>query len=188
MSASTVSVPASTRQGAHFKHPIAAGVLTLIGTMAALDGSNNLVLASDAASRRIVGLFAQEVDNTLGNAGDDFASVEMGCFLLINSGTYAVTDAHIGKACFVEDNVTVASDPGTNAVVAGIVAKVDAAGVWVHIGPHLARVPIAVTLTSTDGTAAAASASLANLAAETEKVSDDLRLVVAALKAHGLIK
>lgn len=40
---------------------------------------------------------------------------------------------------------------------------------------------VIAALTSTNGTAAAASASLANLAAETEKVGDDLRAIAAAL-------
>lgn len=53
----------------------------------------------------------------------------------------------------------------------------------------------AVTATSTDGTAAAASASLANLAAEAEKIGDDVRATIvlvnalrAALVEKGLIK
>jgi len=198
MSASTVSVATDKRPGLQFNYPIAAGVVTLIGTLAALDASNNLVLATDAANRRIAGLFAQEVDNSAGNAGDLSANVEVGCFLLANSGTHAVTDAHVGKACWVEDNVTVASDPGTNAVVAGIVAKVTTEGVWVHVGPHLARVPVAVTaqvaLTSTNGTAGAA-ADLTALKAEAENIGDDVRAVfatqasiLACLKAHGFAK
>lgn len=187
MSASTVSVATDKRQGLQFNYPIAAGVVTLIGTLAALDASNNLVLATDAANRRIAGLFAQEVDNSDGSAGDLSADVEVGCFLLANSGTHAVTDAHVGKACWVEDNATVASDPGTNAVVAGIVAKVTTDGVWVHVGPHLARVPVTVLQTTTDGVAGAA-ADLAALKAETELIGDGLRSVISALKAHGLAK
>ena len=81
-SASTVSVATDKRQGLQFNYPIAAGVVTLIGTLAALDASNNLVLATDAANRRIAGLFAQEVDNSDGSAGDLSADVEVGCFLL----------------------------------------------------------------------------------------------------------
>jgi hypothetical protein len=45
----------------------------------------------------------------------------------------------------------------------------------------------AVTLTSTNGTAAAASADLAALAAEAEKIGDDVRALYAALQAAGLL-
>lgn len=44
-----------------------------------------------------------------------------------------------------------------------------------------------VTLTSTNGTAAAASGSLANLAAEAEKIGDDVRAIHAALVTAGLL-
>lgn len=50
-----------------------------------------------------------------------------------------------------------------------------------------ARVASVVALTSTDGTAAAASASLANLAAEAEKIGDDVRAIHAALVAQGIL-
>ena len=187
MSASTTSIIAQRRNGLKFEYPVAAAVVTLIGTLAALDGSHNLVRASDASARRVVGLFAQEVDNASGAAGDQVADVEAGCFKLNNSGTNAVTSAHIGLACFVEDNQTVASSAGTNSVVAGIVAKVESDGVWVHTGPHLTRVPVQVTLASTNGTFGAA-ADLAAAKAEGEKVGDDLRAIHAALCAHGILK
>ena len=45
----------------------------------------------------------------------------------------------------------------------------------------------AVAVTSTNGTAAAASANLAGLAAETEKVGDELRALIASLQAAGII-
>lgn len=45
----------------------------------------------------------------------------------------------------------------------------------------------AVAFGSTNGTAAAASANLANLAAETEKIGDDLRALYAALQAAGVL-
>lgn len=44
-----------------------------------------------------------------------------------------------------------------------------------------------VVLTSTNGTAGAASASLANLAAEAEKIGDDVRAIHAALVSAGII-
>lgn len=188
MSASTVSITTSKRNSLVFQFPVAAAIKTLKGCLAALDGSNNLVNAADAASRRVVGVHYAETDNSAGSAGDLNSDVEVGCFLFTN-GSNALTDAHIGQACFVEDNQTVGSSAGTNGVVAGIVAKVNTDGVWVHVGLPAARLaPVAVTLTSTNGTAAAASASLANLAAEAEKIGDDVRAIHAALITAGLVK
>lgn len=188
--ATTVSIPITKRDGATTKFPVAASTKTLQGVFAALDGSNNLVNATDASARRVVGLHAEETDNSAGSAGDLSSSVVKGCFLVKNSGTNAVTDAHIGRACFIEDNETVASSGGTNFVVAGIVEDVTTDGVWVWVGlPGNARVsPVTVSLTSTNGTAAAASANLANLAAEAEKIGDDVRAIHAALVLHGILK
>lgn len=186
MSASTVSIPTDRRQGAQFDFPLTA-IKCLQGTLAALNSSHQLVAATDAASRRVVGIFAEEVDNSAGSAGDLRAAVEVGCFKLSNSGSNAITDAYIGRVCYVEDNQTVSTDDGTNAVVAGIVAKVDTDGVWVFVGIGAAPVaPVTVTLGSTNGTAGAA-ADLAALKAEAELIGDDVRAIHAALKLHGLL-
>lgn len=185
----TVSIPITKRDGATTKYPVAASTKTLQGVFAALDGSNNLVNATDASARRVVGLHAEETDNSAGSAGDLSSSVVKGCFLVKNSGTNAVTDAHIGRACYIEDNETVASDDGTNVVVAGIVEDVTSDGVWVWVGlPYHSGVsPVTVSLTSTNGTAAGA-ADLAALKTEAEKIGDDVRAIHAALVLHGLLK
>jgi hypothetical protein len=188
--ATTVSIPITKRDGAATKYPVAASTKTLAGAFAALDGSNNLVNATDASARRVVGLHDAETDNSSGSAGDLSSTVVKGCFLVKNSATNAVTDAHIGRAAYIEDNETVASAVGTNTVVAGIVEDVTTDGVWLWVGlPGNARVaPVTVALTSANGVAAAASANLANLAAEAEKAGDDVRAIHAALVLHGILK
>lgn len=185
----TVSIPITKRDGATTKFPVAASTKTLQGVFAALDGSNNLVNATDANARRVVGLHAEETDNSAGSAGDLSSSVVKGCFLVKNSSSNAVTDAHIGRACYIEDNETVASDDGTNVVVAGIVEDVTSDGVWVWVGlPYNNGVaPVTVSLTSTNGTMAAAADDAATKA-EGEKIGDDVRAIHAALVLHGLLK
>lgn len=187
--ATTVSIPITKRDGAATKYPVAASTTTLAGAFAALDGSNNLVNATDASARRVVGLHDAETDNSSGSAGDLSSAVVKGCFLVKNSGTNAVTDAHIGRACYIEDNETVASDDGTNVVVAGIVEDVTTDGVWVWVGlPYNNGVaPVTVSLTSTNGTMGAAADDAATKA-EGEKIGDDVRAIHAALVLHGLLK
>lgn len=53
--------------------------------------------------------------------------------------------------------------------------------------PEPSPVATVYALQSTNGTAAAASASLANLAAEAEKIGDDVRAIHAALVAAGIL-
>lgn len=198
MSAANTSQRLVTRDGRAFAFPVAAATKILAGVLLALDGSNNLVNATEAASRRIIGWSNDEVDNTLGAAGDLTCKVNVGIVQLENSGTNAVTNAHIGKVCFIEDNQTVASVAGANSVVAGKVLFVDDNGVWVDTGVGHTPQPQAITaqaaLVSTNGTAAAA-ADLAALKAETENIGDDLRAmyatqtsIITALKNIGLVK
>ena len=112
VASTTVSIPITRRDGKATSYPVAASTKTLIGAFAALDGSNNLVNATDASARRVIGLHSQETDNSSGSAGDLSSTVDKGLFLVANSGTNAVTDAHIGRVAFIEDNNTVASSGG----------------------------------------------------------------------------
>lgn len=186
----TVSIAVPKRDGQSTSFPVAASTKTLIGTFAALDGSNNLVNATDAAARRVVGIHNAETDNSSGSAGDLSSVVQKGLFFVANSATNALTDAYIGRVAYIEDNNTVSSSGGTNFVVAGIVEDVTTDGVWLWVGAPFNNgvAPVTVALTSTNGTAAAASASLENLAAEAEKIGDDVRAIQAALILHGLLK
>lgn len=190
MATATAPLTISRRPGGFTSFVVAAATQLFQGVFAALDGSHRLVAATDAAARRVVGLMAATADNSAGAAGDISGEIEHGLFLVNNSAANALTNAHIGKAAFIEDDNTVASSPGTNAVVAGIVHEVTSAGVWLWVGvPHIGQAvaPEAVTLTSTNGTAAAA-ADLAALKTEAEKIGDDVRALHAALKLQGLIK
>jgi hypothetical protein len=187
MSAATSAFPVSRRSGLSFQFPVAASTILYQGTFAALNASNQLVAATDAAARRVVGLMAATVDNSAGSAADLNGDVECGLFLVTN-GSNALTDAHIGRVAYIEDDNSVGSSGGTNFVSAGIVAKVETAGVWLFVGvPARTVAPVTVALTSTNGTAAAA-ADLAALKVETEKSGDDVRAIHAALVLHGLLK
>jgi hypothetical protein len=74
-------------------------------------------------------------DNRTGAAGDVDVLVRRGkswCFA--NFGGDAVTQALVGKNCYVADSQTVAATSNTNArPVAGKVMAVDTDGVWVLI-------------------------------------------------------
>lgn len=191
MPTATASLAINRRSGAFLTFAVAAATRLFQGVFAALDASHRLVAATDAANRRVVGLVKEEVDNSTGLAGDLNGIVEVGLFLVGNSTTNPVTNAHIGRPAFIEDDNTVAISGGTNNVVAGIVHEVTSDGVWLWVGvPHVTQAvsPVAVTLSSTDGTAAAASANLANLAAEAERIGDDVRSIYNALKTQGIVK
>lgn len=167
------------RPGKILKYPVAAATRIFAGTMAALDASGNLVPASDTAALRVVGVAIETIDNSSGAAGDVKCAIERGCFQLANSATEPLDQGDLEKLVFVEDDETVAAT-STHKIVAGRVAEVDpdGASVWVEVG--FAWPSRAVTLTSTNG-AAAAAADEAALKAEAEKIGDDARALHGAM-------
>ncbi len=164
--------------------PLAANTKIPAGALVATDANGRAVNAADAADtagRRVVGRAEETVDNTGGGAGALSINVKRGVFKFLNSADDPVTAAHFDKLVFVEDNQTVAID-SDNFIGAGRCRGIDPddGGVWVDTRDiRLAAVPAA---TSTDGTFAAA-ADLAAAKAEGEKVGDDVRAVIAALKS-----
>jgi hypothetical protein len=99
------------------------------GAMVALDTTSGEVEpAADAANLVVLGRATAEVDNADDGLG---VLVEQGIFRYANSGSNALARTDIGSVCYVEDDLTVGSDGGTNDVVAGLVYDVDADGVWV---------------------------------------------------------
>jgi len=165
---------------------LAAAASIVAGQLVARNAAGNAVKADDAAGLVVIGRAEADADNTGGGAGDVSVLIKRGTFRFDNSVANAIAADDIGKIAFVEDDEnTVAATGGTNNIPAGIIRRVDADGVWVDTSFNGHRT--AVVLTSTNGTAAAASANLANLAAETEKVGDDVRAIHAALVAKGIL-
>lgn len=94
------------------------------------------------------------------------------------AGTFAYGAQVYGVAAGKVDDVV-----STNLLVGTALQASAGDGALVEVlyavhGPLAAAAQAAVTATSTNGTAAAASASLANLAAEAEKIGDDVRAVI----------
>ncbi len=184
--AATAAINTPERAGNVISFPAAANAIIFLGALVALNADGNAVPAADTAGLRVVGRAEEDIDNTGGAAGDVTVNVKRGVFRYANSGTDAVDANDKGKLAFVEDDSTVCEAGGTNKVIAGRVLDVDSDGVWIDTSEG-ALVPSAVTLTSTNGVAAAASANLAALAAETEKIGDDVRAIHAALVAQGIL-
>jgi len=172
--AATAARNTEERPGDFVYLPLAAATTIYQGTLVARDASGNLVPASDTAALRVVGRAEETVDNSAGDAGDLSANVGLGTFKFDNSAGDAITAAMICKMAEVEDDQTVASD-STNHVSAGRIVAVDSDGVWVDTRHAFYGPKTVIAITSTDGTAAAASASVGDLAAEAEKIGDDVR-------------
>jgi hypothetical protein len=131
--AATTSQTIQRRDGASIAFPDATAAVKLLqGVLWSRNSSGYITNATDTAGELVVGIGSDEVDNSTGSAGDLDCVASRGIYLLDNSGTNALTDAHLKQPCYVEDNVTVASKT-TNGIVAGIVEDVTSDGVWVNV-------------------------------------------------------
>lgn len=132
--AATASQTIARRDGASLSLPDSTAAVKLLqGVIWSRNAAGYITNASDTAGDLVVGIGAEEVDNSAGSAGDLDCLASRGIYLLANSATNALTLAHVKQPCYVEDNVTVASKT-ENGVVAGIVEDVTTDGVWVNVG------------------------------------------------------
>lgn len=115
---------------------VAASAKVYAGGMAAKNASGYTTPAADAANLVVMGMYEEQVDNSSGANAAKTVNIRRGrAFWFTNSGTNAVTIAHIGGNVYVENDQTVASAGGTNSIVAGKCLAVDSAkGVMVFIG------------------------------------------------------
>lgn len=97
-------------------------------------------MASDKADLVVYGRVEGKVDNSEGGLR---AKIKAGVFKWANSSSNPVTNSHLKQVCYVEDDQTVSSDPGTNGVIAGAVVAVDSDGVWVDTTNNVPAVPSA---------------------------------------------
>lgn len=119
-----------------FHDPVKGGVRIFLGALVALSTTGYAQPAAAGVGLVARGVALQEVNNTDGSDGDVSVETEAGCFPFENSSsTDEITDADIGKLCYIVDDQTVAKTSNAGArSVAGLVVQVDSRGVWVLVG------------------------------------------------------
>lgn len=143
---------------------VAAAAIIEAGKMVARNSTGYAVEAADIAGLVVAGRADEAVDNSGGSDGDINVLVRRNkAFKYGNSATSPVTEAEIGKDVFVEDDETVAKEPGTNSIIAGKCIGVESDGVWICIpGGKVAAVQDDVTSTDAGATYTAAEQTLIN--------------------------
>ena len=138
--------------------PILNDEIVYAGGLLAIDYLGEVQMASDTLGLRVIGVAPETKDNA-----DDglISTAPKGVRLFVNSATYPLTDAHIGKPAYVEDDNVVAAY-STNLVACGLVFAVTSAGVWLDLDPAaLAQaranaLPVYVAVTGTTSAPTAA--------------------------------
>jgi len=113
--------------------PIAAAKKIFAGSLVAANATGYATPGAVAATLTYLGRAEETVDNA-GADGALSVLVRRGkAFKFANSATDAVTQASMGKVCYIEDDQTVSATSATGArSAAGIVIGVEADGVWVQ--------------------------------------------------------
>ncbi len=119
------------RDGALFGVLMAAAARIHAGHMVCANARGYAVMGSNATGLTSLGMATEFVDNSTGSDGDQSILVRKGkAFSFSNNGASPVTQALVGKPCYIADSQSVAA---VGDVVAGTVLFIDADGVWVFI-------------------------------------------------------
>jgi len=111
---------------------LAAGAIIYAGRLVALEGGY-AVAGKSAPNLIAVGRANATVNNSGGFAGATQIEVEAGEFQWDNKADDPVTQADVGKPCYIVDSSTVSrSDGGGTRSEAGIVRGLEGDGVWVE--------------------------------------------------------
>ena len=140
-------MPLATDRNTPMRQPgiqsgLAAAVLIYAGALVMRNAAGYITKGAAATGSVGVGRAEERVDNSAGSAGDKSVEFRPGTFRFKNSAsTDAITIAEIGDVCWIVDDETVAKTSGSGArSPAGIIADVDAQGVWVRFDEGLTRV------------------------------------------------
>ncbi len=114
--------------------PVKAKTTIYQGGFVVLDADGYAIPGKKATGLIAAGRAEQTIENT-GDDGEQFIRVARGVFVFDNTATAAnkITQAHLLKPCYIEDDQTVTA-LADGASAAGIVVHVDADGVAVEIG------------------------------------------------------
>ena len=131
MSAATTDRQATQSGNTRLSLPVLADAVIPAGVMVAITAAGYATNAADTAGLRVMGVSTESVDATDESSGALTIDVSRDVYRMENSGDNALDLADVGQPCYVEDNQTVGTDPGSHSVLAGVVMEVDAGGVYV---------------------------------------------------------
>lgn len=114
--------------------PVAASAVIYAGSLVVANASGYAAPGSTATTLTYLGRAEEYVDNSSGANGAKTVRVRRGkAFKFANAGGDPVTQASLGKVCYIVDDETVAATDGSSSrSAAGTVVGLDADGVWVE--------------------------------------------------------
>lgn len=113
--------------------PVKANIIVHAGLIAVVGSTGFAEEGKTATGLTYLGVFDETIDNTGGADGDCFVMVRNNkAFLFDNASADKVTQASVGKKCYITDAQTVSATSATNTKSeAGVVLEVTSEGVWI---------------------------------------------------------
>lgn len=128
------------RLGDHRVEPMAASVKVFVGAMVMRNAAGHVTKGATATGCIGVGRADDTFDNSGGAAGDLRCEYRTGIFGFANLSADLVTQADVGKLCFIVDDQTVAKTNGSNTrSPAGYVDGIEGGTVWVRLDEAVTR-------------------------------------------------
>lgn len=123
------------KDGELISFQVAAATKIYAGSLVVANATGYAAPGSAANTLTALGRAEEQVDNAAGANGAKSVNVRRGkAFKFANHGADLVTQAEVGKTCYIVDDQTVAKTDGAGArSAAGKVMGVEADGVWVYI-------------------------------------------------------
>ena len=123
------------KDGEEIPVPVGAAKKIFAGSLVVAAATGYAEPGSTATTLTALGRAEDNVDNSAGAAGAKTVRVRRGkAFKFANLAADLVTQAELGKTCYIVDDQTVAkTNGGTTRSAAGKVLGVEADGVWVYI-------------------------------------------------------
>lgn len=114
--------------------PMAAGAVCFAGGIACANATGFATNGVVATTLTYLGRFEETLDNTVGADGAQKIMIRRkAAFKWKNAAADPVTQARLGKLCYIVDDESVAASNGTNTrSAAGIVVGIEADGIWVE--------------------------------------------------------
>ena len=128
------------RMGDTRNEPLAASVKVWKGGIVMRNSAGYLTKGATVTGAFGVGRAEATVDNSAGAAGALSIDYRPGTFRFANLATDLITQADVGKLCYIVDDQTVAKTDGTGTRSrAGIVEGIESASVWVRFDEAVTR-------------------------------------------------
>lgn len=128
------------RLGDHRVEPMAAAVKIFAGAIVMRNAAGHVTKGATATGCIGVGRASDTFDNSAGAAGDLRCEYRTGVFAYANHAADLVTQADVGKLCYIVDDQTVAKTHGGNTrSPAGYVDGIEGGTVWVRLDEAVTR-------------------------------------------------